>query len=258
MNISFRKIAALAPIVLCGCALEPVAAESAPETDDGAVATAQEAVAAGAQFAWTQGNPATPMGDTSNGTCFLTMMRGQFDDYSESVRISPNSGSWLLTGASQTAGVAARARCAIGSYTGEFSWTQGTDIYPVLLAPTSTHTCFLTRVTGEFRNSAAFVHVYKSGGNWYLFGDSNHSGVGARARCIEKRPQPQDSPYSWWQGDAPLQLAPTASGTLCALTYVAGNFRSSAERVEILNGGDYWYLSGASDHNGVNARAVCF
>jgi hypothetical protein len=63
-------------------------------------------------YAWSQSQTyPTHMGSTSGRSCALTRMTGQFDSWSEVIRISSSVGSWYLAGASAHTGVGARANC---------------------------------------------------------------------------------------------------------------------------------------------------
>ena len=63
--------------------------------------------------------------------------------------------------------------------------------------------------------------------------------------------------YFWTQGAAAVPMRPSSTD-VCVLTRVAGNFRGAGESVRVYNSGGYWWLSGTSKQDGVNAAATCY
>ena len=64
-------------------------------------------------YVWSQGQPPVQMIPTSQGVCFLTHVRGQFEGTGESVSVIRQNDHWYLTGESRQSGVQARANCWI-------------------------------------------------------------------------------------------------------------------------------------------------
>jgi len=206
---------------------------------------------------WRDGNPATPLGSTSDRVCFLTRIQGVFDSGYDSVHVFASGGSWYIGGSGLMKG--ATAGCAVRSsstsISGEYAWTAGQQL-PTNLGPTTGRVCFLTRVSGSFNSSADWVNVYQSGSSWFLFGDSLAGDGRARARCITE--STYNGPYTWNQSMTYPTHMGTTSGRVCALTRMAGRFDSWSEVIRIYPDVGSWYLTGASAHSGVGARAHCF
>jgi hypothetical protein len=149
-----------------------------------------------------------------------------------------------------------------------YTWFQGnasTILGPGSGYSGSTHTCFITKVRGNFRGGGEVVRTYISvpasggSGNWRLGGASQQSGVGAEAICVQKPPMAE---AVWNQGEpyATLQTN-TAGSTFCGFTLIKGNFAGEGEMLEIY--GNYnvsppaWSLGGTSLQQGVTGRARC-
>lgn len=210
------------------------------------------------EFSWSQGNPATPMGSTTDRVCYLTRMTGRFEGWGESIHAFTSRGSWYLGGSSMQADVAASSRCAYVSsslYTVEYSWHQSQS-YPTYMGSASGRVCFLTRISGKFKGWGEWVHAYVSGGNWYLSGGSQQQDVSARARCVLVNSYTGE--YLWSQYQSHATFMGSTAGRSCALTYVKGNFRGWGEFVHIFDSGGSWYLGGGSYQQDVAARARCF
>lgn len=62
--------------------------------------------------------------------------------------------------------------------------------------------------------------------------------------------------YGWYQGDSPVRIMAVGDG-ICGLTAVGGAFRGTGEYVHLDVVDGYWQLSGASQQQGVAARARC-
>ena len=146
------------------------------------------------EYAWSQGQNPINMGSTTRRACFLTGVGGDFEGSGERVEVfasfPPYGGSWLLGGSSVHAGVHARARCILYlpwappqpySYSNWHSSSQG----PGILQPT-TWACFLAGMRGDFEGSAAYVHVYPTGGSWYVKASSQVFPTSAKAGCTSK------------------------------------------------------------------------
>jgi hypothetical protein len=146
------------------------------------------------EYAWSQGQNPTNMGSTTRRACFLTRVGGDFEGGGERVEVfasfPPYGGSWLLGGSSVHAGVHARARCILYlpwappqpySYSNWHSSSQG----PGILQPT-TWACFLAGMRGDFEGSAAYVHVYPTGGSWYVKASSQVFPTSVKAGCTSK------------------------------------------------------------------------
>jgi hypothetical protein len=73
-------------------------------------------------------------------------------------------------------------------YSNVYTWSQGDP--PTFMGANGNpslglkRVCYLTRVSGRFRNYNETVDIYLVGNNWYLGGSSNSAGVGAFAHCM--------------------------------------------------------------------------
>ena len=208
-------------------------------------------------YAWAAPEPATPMGSTSNRVCVLNRIQGAFDSRSDYIHAFAAGGSWYLGGDTSYGPLGGSSRCAElpsgASFTGEYSWTSAQN-YPTHLGSATGRVCFLTRVAGSFEGGADWVHVYVSGGAWYLWGSSPNAS--ARARCVTV--SSYSGEYSWNQSMTYSTHMGSTSGRVCALTYMRGNFDGWSEQIRIFASSGSWYLGGASQQFGVAARARCF
>jgi hypothetical protein len=126
----------------------------------------------------------TNLGSSRGRVCFLTRVGGSFNQATDWIGVYEHGGSWFLSGASQARNGSARARCvAVSSYSGEYSWEQGTR-NGTYLGRTGNRVCALTYMAGQFDGASEFVEVSKAAGHWYLSGGSRRSGVAAKARCF--------------------------------------------------------------------------
>ncbi len=146
---------------------------------------------------------------------------------------------------------------ALGASGPEYTWEQGQPSVPKASVPmgsASGRVCFLTRVAGHFQGGGEGVRAYVSGGSWYLGGNSQQSGVSARARCVSV-PSYSDE-YSWSQYTYVAYMG-SASNRSCFLTGVKGHFEGGGEFVQAYISGDSWYLGGQSQQQSVGASARC-
>lgn len=134
------------------------------------------------------------------------------------------------------------------------SWAAGALATP--LGSTSNRVCFLIRIQGTFNSGADSVHVFTSGGSWYIGGSG--AGTGASAGCADRLSTTSISgEYSWTAGQAlPTNLGST-TGRVCYLTRVGGAFNSGADWVYVYPSGGSWFLFGNSQSGGGYARARC-
>lgn len=63
--------------------------------------------------------------------------------------------------------------------------------------------------------------------------------------------------YEWKQGNPAMQMIRMREG-ICYLTDVAGKFEGDGEFVSVFASGDFWFLDGGSNQEGVGARARCW
>lgn len=135
-------------------------------------------------YDWASGQQPTYLGSANGRVCFLTRVSGGLNHPTDWLGVYQSGGSWFLSGASQARNASARARCiTVGSYSGEYSWSQGTRS-ATYLGSTSNKVCALTSVAGQFDSATEFVEINKSVWQWYLTGGSSRSGVSAKARCF--------------------------------------------------------------------------
>ncbi|WP_437723134.1 hypothetical protein [Sorangium sp. So ce861] len=246
------------PIALCcvapiGCGtMDPSTnAVTGENSEYEEVDTSGQPVSSGEEFHWEQGNVSTAMGAAPNRACFLTRVTGKFQGGGEAVYSYVSGGSWYLGGRSLAQGISARARCVSMPASAEYSWGQRQQ--PVYMGTAAGRTCFLTRVTGHFEGGGEWVHVYVSGGSWYLGGGSEQDGVGASARCVDL---PSYQEYSWSQGRFQENMG-NASNRACFLTRMTGKFKGGGEFIQVFNNQGIWFLGGDSKQEGVGASARC-
>lgn len=240
--------------LLGGCGPEELMDEPGPQPEASLATSTQDLVSNGS-YSWIAPSMATPMGTTWDRACFLTRVQGRFDLWTDSVRVFATGGSWYLHGGGDTR---ASSRCALlngGALSGEYEWVPSQSL-PTNMGTASGRVCFLTRVAGDFNGWNYWVRVYVSGGSWFLFGSANKLHGTARARCVTVPTYSVE--YSWSQGQSLGTHLGTTSGQVCALTYVAGEFASANEYVDIYASSGSWYLRGNSSTHGLTARARCF
>lgn len=134
------------------------------------------------------------------------------------------------------------------------SWTAGSPATP--LGSTSNRVCFFTRIQGVFNNSSDSVHVFASGGSWYVGGTG--SATAAAAGCADRASNTSISgEYSWTAGQSlPTNLGSTTD-RVCFLTRVGGAFNSGSDWVYVYRSGASWFLFGDSQTGTGYARARC-
>lgn len=135
-------------------------------------------------YDWASGQQPANLGSVNGRVCFLTRLRGSFNHATDWIGVYQSGGSWFLSGASEARNGSARARCIqVGSYSGEYSWSQGARNV-TYLGSAKNKVCALTSVAGQFDSTSEFVEINKAVGQWYLTGGSSRSGVSAKARCF--------------------------------------------------------------------------
>ncbi|WP_438040546.1 hypothetical protein [Sorangium sp. So ce128] len=138
------------------------------------------------------------------------------------------------------------------------SWTAGSG--PVDMGDASDRTCFLTGIMGDFESGNEWVHVYISGGRWYLHGNNTHGSARATATCVSST-LGRTAEFSWSQGEYGVDLGSdtTSSGLprACFLTRVGGDFNGMSESVLVVWFFGRYLLTGLSSSTGVHARARC-
>ncbi len=65
------------------------------------------------------------------------------------------------------------------------AWSQTSDSSPALITDSTSHLCWLTKVTGHFVGGAEYIHVYESGSSWYIGGGSEEQGIAGGATCVD-------------------------------------------------------------------------
>lgn len=81
------------------------------------------------------------------------------------------------------------------------------------------------------------------------------------ASQVTTRPSQPTKPYTWEQGERPVDIKASAGGSLiCLLTRVAGDFKSSGGWVRLWSAdkGHSWTLEGSPGQNSLSANAYCF
>lgn len=211
---------------------------------------------------WSQGQAPVNLGPSSDRFCFLTYVTGKFEGGGESVRLQIVNGQWQLTGSSSQTGVAAGARCQLNvaatDQTAEAYWVQGQRA--INLGSANNRACFLTGVQGKFAGAGEAVQVQKAGEYYFLGGQSQQAGVGARARCVLNRTTFTND-WNWSQGQAAtvmVQAFTENNGWACGLTRMTGRFQGAGEVIRIDWDTVERRLWGASNQSGVAASANCF
>jgi hypothetical protein len=136
---------------------------------------------------------------------------------------------------------------------GTYSWISPNDATP--MGTTSGRICFLNRIRGRFDTSSDAVRIFAAGGSWYLYGSGETRAV---ARCALLPAGTTVSSEFEWTADRelPVNLG-TATGRVCYLTYVSGDFDSASDWVRIYPSGGSWFLFGSSNKASGRARARC-
>jgi hypothetical protein len=140
--------------------------------------------------------------------------------------------------------------------TQEFTWAEGHG--PTYMGGTPQRVCFLTHVAGDFASSTEYVRTFQSGGSWWLSGNSNTSGVNARARCVPATAYSSEyTSVATAGGHTYLPM----SGLACGLTRVGGQFKSWKDMAVItqaISTRTAWSFQTQTDALGyVQARARC-
>ncbi len=136
---------------------------------------------------------------------------------------------------------------------GVYSWSAPNSATP--MGTTSGRFCFFNTLQGRFDTSSDSVHVFAAGGSWYLGGGGDTRAV---SRCATR---PSDSilstEYRWTAGQQLATEMETATGRVCFLTGVSGDFDGSSDWVRVYVSGGYWYLQGSLSKQSGGARARC-
>lgn len=192
----------------------------------------------------------------SSGQIFLNGIWGNFAGAGSIANIFASGGSWYLNGAGDTRTTGRCAGLGTGnSFSGEYTWSAAQNL-PTNMGSTSGRVCFLVRVSGSFASAADWVRIYASGGSWFLFGGSQKGDGGAQARCVSVSTFSGEHSWNSTQGYDTHMGA--SSGQVCGLTYMAGQFTSQADGIQIYSSSGSWYLGGAATVSPVYARARCF
>ena len=221
-------------------------------------------------FTWDSGQAPVPMGRGDNRVCFLTAMRGRFQDPVDAIHalLDPVTNNWFLTGTNASGdSLHAEARClSANSVSAEQTWSQGQPEVTLEGNLTGDEACFLTGVSGHFEGAGESVEIRDvistgtTGQKAVLSGTSGEAGVGASVRCISNRSL-TDFGFVWTQGTAvtPMELVSLFPG--CFLTGVAGHFEGAGEQVDItanlFPNGLHWQLGGSSQQSGVQGQSQC-
>jgi hypothetical protein len=161
-----------------------------------------------AYYSWQQGQAPVNMGTTTNRTCFLMAVQGNFTSMDDRVETRRADGTWYLDGttASSSNGIAASAMCVPRAPVSNDSWTWSTSYQGLTALPwfngipwpnSSTNSgsaCFLTHVRGRYNAQGGAeppvmrVWMQDEGSSafmWYLSGSKDDPGArSAKARCV--------------------------------------------------------------------------
>jgi hypothetical protein len=218
-------------------------------------------------FTWDTGQPPTPMGRADHRVCFLTGMRGAFQDPADEIHATLDAATqnWFLTGKTGSGAdpVHAQARCVdVASYSAEQTWTQG-DPPLRLAAASNSRACFLTRIAGHFEGAGEQVQVVDIAqgiGSITLTGFSGEAGVSASARCVDELRMAGFN-QNWSQGNPTIQLELVSQFPACFLQGITGRFEGAGEQVNISAAiapdGLRWVIGGSSQQQGVEGFVQC-
>jgi hypothetical protein len=157
-------------------------------------------------YSWKHGDPSVNMGTTTNRTCFLMAVQGNFSGTDDRVETRRSGGNWYLDGTSASAanGIAASAMCVPRAPISDdsYSWTtpnMGTRL-PFFngsqwLNGTSDTgaACFLTHVRGRFNTQGgaampvarAWMEFDGASYAWWLSGSTDDPGTRiVKSRCV--------------------------------------------------------------------------
>ncbi|MDC3954895.1 hypothetical protein [Polyangium jinanense] len=263
MKLSYH-LACVLLLGTSGCVVEAMDDELAAElavghedtTED--TGTASEELQSTGEVGLAQGQPVVGLGPTSDRVCFLTGIKGNFAGLTERVRVYTSGGSWYLDVDSAQTGVGAWASCAYaaaGTYTGEYTWDSAVDNYPKHMGTATGRVCFLTRIQGGFNNGSEWVHLYVSGGDWYMTGKTGGPALRAGARCVSV---PSYSGEVSWGTDDLAQYVGSTKGYSCGLTRIIGSLDSGADKIHCDRITDSWYLTGQATTGNLGVRARLF
>jgi hypothetical protein len=257
-RVALFVAAAGVQLALAGCSELP----SGPDPESTAAAPADTPIEASAaligtsmytaEYAWSKGKLATPLGSTSSRVCFLTHVGGSFQARGDWVGVVASGGTWYLTGTSSTGHVYAGARCLLVSqYTAEVRVSGGNAVTGRAVLPA--RSCGLTRVGGTFNGGLDGIRIHDDRS---FTAHSEFGYVEAAARCALGDIVASGLEYSWYYSSGPI-LMQTASGRLCVLTAMIGVFESSADLILTYPSNGYWYLSGSPTHGSDRAAGRC-
>ncbi|MCP3142116.1 hypothetical protein [Pyxidicoccus xibeiensis] len=123
------------------------------------------------------------------------------------------------------------------------------------MGTTSDRFCFLDRVRGAFNGPGDHVRVFAADASWYVHG--NAGATQASGRCARRSGGTLSGEYEWTPGQSLPTNMGTASGRVCFLTRVDGDFNGAAHWVRAYVSGGSWFLFGSSSKAYGRARARC-
>lgn len=136
----------------------------------------------------------------------------------------------------------------------EFTWSQGE--LPKYLGAAGSQFCFLTRMTGRFRGGGEYIYTSTVKNAWFLEGSSLQEEVAASARCAYVPDNIASGEYIWDSTRGSPTSMGGASGRVCVLTFISGNFDSADAWVRLYVNNGHWFLDGAKNKQ-LEARARC-
>jgi len=212
----------------------------------------------GAMWTWkTHGANVVPLGNANTTSCFLSSVWGSLKG-TDTVGISKVDGYWVLGGTGSQSSPAADAFCILDAPTGPTVSVTATNTKKMIPgASASAHTCFITRIRGDFASSSKLVSVEQVGTGWSLKAEG---GVEATAACTLRPPLPIEAV---WSGTGAVTLygdlsdpnnnkainTTTNRKYFCSLTRIEGILNNLDGWVGTFNepaptGGWQWYLGG--------------
>ncbi|MCY1004499.1 hypothetical protein OV079_02720 [Nannocystis pusilla] len=127
--------------------------------------------------------------------CFLTEISGPLRDAGDGVALFQLNGGWVLGGSrGELSPGPARASAVCATWVGgaggpdpaasELKWKQGEAKKPFSLESFHDLPCALTRVSGNFGASNAWVGVWREGQRMFLGGGTSSTSISGAGRCL--------------------------------------------------------------------------
>jgi hypothetical protein len=224
-------------------------------------ASLESGIQYGKMWRWShEGVNVVPLSNATTSACFLNSVWGSFASNSDFVEIGQVGPNWVLRGQGGDGSPSADAFCitdAQATPPAVLPAATVKDGYVMIPGATATaHTCFLTRIEGNWLTTSRDVRVEPKGTGWAL----STKGVRAYARCVNRPPLPIEST---WPGSGKITLygdlsdpnmntalnRSTTRNYFCSLTRITGVLNGFGNGWigtfnEPVSRGWQWYVSG--------------